>query len=199
MCSSENELIPDARQVDLEEMIMKNEEQFVMVRLPLSGEQISAADVIAKEIAENNAENEWRFARHHYAACDDLVRAIGTPVTGGNLDSSRESFEKFYAQMCSKATGHDTTPEYVSGLRTRDTYGNRTFLNNVWKAWPEYVQYSNAYTAERDVEIARLKEILSLFAQYEKLMDAGADTPAMAAYAIFSQTVAEILNEGSGV
>lgn len=89
MCSSENELIPDARQVDLEEMIMKNEEQFVMVRLPLSGEQISAADVIAKEIAENNAENEWRFARHHYAACDDLVRAIGTPVTGGNLDSSR--------------------------------------------------------------------------------------------------------------
>ncbi|GCE85120.1 hypothetical protein [Komagataeibacter diospyri] len=39
MCSSENELIHDARQVHLEELIMKNEEQFVMVRLPLSDEQ----------------------------------------------------------------------------------------------------------------------------------------------------------------
>ncbi|GAN86392.1 hypothetical protein [Komagataeibacter intermedius] len=41
MCSSENELIHDVRQVHLEELIMKNEEQFVMVPVRLSAEQSS--------------------------------------------------------------------------------------------------------------------------------------------------------------
>lgn len=57
----------------------------VFVRLPLSEEQISAADAIAKEIAENNAENEWRFARHHFASCDNLVRSMGASVQGEEL------------------------------------------------------------------------------------------------------------------
>lgn len=52
----------------------------VFVRLPLSDEQIKAVDQIAKEIAENNAECEWRFARHHFSSCDDLVLKLGSAV-----------------------------------------------------------------------------------------------------------------------
>jgi hypothetical protein len=57
----------------------------VFVRLPLDEAQIGAVDAIAKEIVENNTENEWRFVRHHFAACDNLVCSMGTPVTGGDL------------------------------------------------------------------------------------------------------------------
>lgn len=90
----------------------------VFVRLPLSEEQREAF------VTEMDCGAE----------AEQAILAIGTPVMGSNLDPSRECFEKFYAQMCAKATGHDTSPEYVSGLRTGDNYGGRTFLNNVWEA-----------------------------------------------------------------
>ena len=126
----------------------------VFVRLPVTDEQ---------------AQEMYRAYCAAYASSSLTTRgtatqaallAIGTPVTGGNLDPSRESFEKFYAQMCTRATGHNTTPEYVSGLRTGDTYGGRTYLNNVWQAWPEYVQYSQSHIAALEAEVVRLREAL---------------------------------------
>lgn len=120
----------------------------VFVRLPLSGAEAAIMrDHIMAQILTTDA-------------LEHTLHAIGTPVTGGNLDPSRESFEKFYAQMCARATGHNTTPEYVSGLRMGDTYGSRTFLNNIWQAWPEYVQYSQAQIAALEAEVVRLREAL---------------------------------------
>ncbi|QOF94264.1 hypothetical protein IFJ82_09900 [Novacetimonas hansenii] len=69
MSSSENELIHDARQVDLDEVIMQNEEQFVMVRLPLSAAQRET--VVA----------EMMFAGTPVAdAFEKAILAIGTPI-----------------------------------------------------------------------------------------------------------------------
>ncbi|WP_281650202.1 hypothetical protein [Novacetimonas hansenii] len=63
MSSSENELIHDARQVDLDEVIMKNEEQFVMVRLPLSAAQKAAVYDLTNK-----------------GGAADAILAIGTPI-----------------------------------------------------------------------------------------------------------------------
>ncbi|KAB8122428.1 hypothetical protein D3W54_14650 [Komagataeibacter medellinensis] len=68
MCSSENELISDARQVDLEEMIMQNEEQLVIVRLPLSDIQ---ARVIRMALS-SSMKSDQAFIR--------MVREVGTPI-----------------------------------------------------------------------------------------------------------------------
>ena len=51
--------------------------------------------------------------------------------------------------------------------------------------------------AEKDAEIARLKDMLSLFVEYEKLMDDGEDVAAMSVYADFTKEVTAALNEGS--
>ncbi|MFW6681706.1 hypothetical protein [Komagataeibacter intermedius] len=60
MCSSENELIHDVRQVHLEEMIMKNEEQFVMVPVRLSSEQASLVGPIVA--------HDWGIIIQHASA-----------------------------------------------------------------------------------------------------------------------------------
>lgn len=126
----------------------------VFVRLPLSADDVRKMDIaIARSWITQAKPAQEKCA-------EDGILAIGTPVTGGNLDPSRESFEKFYAQMCARATGHNTTPEYVSGLRTGDTYGGRTYLNNVWQAWPEYVQYSQSHIAALEAEVVRLRGVI---------------------------------------
>ncbi|MFT8723302.1 MAG: hypothetical protein ABF759_12130, partial [Acetobacter malorum] len=126
----------------------------VFVRLPVTDEQ---------------AQEMYRAYCAAYASSSLTTRGIatqaalfevGTPVHSGNLDPSRECFEKFYAQMCARATGHDTTPEYVSGLRTGNNYGGRTFLNNAWQAWPDYVKYVQAQIAALEAEVVRLREDL---------------------------------------
>ncbi|KAA8387075.1 hypothetical protein FOH24_07205 [Acetobacter tropicalis] len=115
------------------------------MRLPLSDEQreafITAVD--CGEVAEQ------------------AVLSIGTSVTGAGLDPSRDSFEAFYSQMCTKATGcAGVNPDYVRGLRSGDGYGYRTFLNNAWEAWPEFIDFAQAKLTERDAEIARLRKSL---------------------------------------
>lgn len=169
MCSSENELIHDVRQVHLEELIMKNEEQFVMVRLPLSDRQVSEFNK-----AENGEHTRTSF-----------IRSVGTPIPPcadvETVGWGREtSFVDIKAPGCHAVSIHKEWEGGIPLVRRTDMEAQAAKV-----------------AAEKDAEIGRLKEILSLFAQYENLMDAGADIPAMAAYAIFSQTVAKTLNEGS--
>lgn len=114
----------------------------VFVRLPLNEEQI----IKLYNPKQSGNEN---------------LLSIGTPVTGADLDPSRDSFEAFYSQMCTKATGcAGVNPDYVRGLRSGDGYGYRTFLNNVWEAWPEFIDFAQAQLAARDAEIVRLREAL---------------------------------------
>jgi len=84
MCSSENELIHDVRQVHLEELIMKNEEQFVMVRFPMTDRQKD--DLLLHDIAP-----------------DDVLEAvtnIGTPIL------PCEDVEPFYALIGGGSTAY---------------------------------------------------------------------------------------------
>lgn len=143
---------------------MSEEPTGVFVQLPLSAEQ----EVVCKHCARHDRYN-------------NLIRAIGTPVMGGELNPSRECFEKFYAAMCAKATGHNTTPEYVSGLREGDNYGGRAFLNNIWEAWPDYVQYAQAALVERyhagwvagkrDAHLSYTRQIAALEAEVVRLRE----------------------------
>ncbi|GCD73939.1 hypothetical protein NBRC3299_0231 [Acetobacter pasteurianus NBRC 3299] len=125
----------------------------VFVRLPLSDAQVlELLDAYTGDKKTTNPKME------------DALLAIGTPVTGGELDASRECFERFYAQMCAKATGcAGVTPDCVRGLRSGDSYGGRAFLNNIWEAWPDFVDYALAKLAERGAEIARLEAKQSLY------------------------------------
>jgi len=66
--SSSDELIHDARQVDLDEVIMKNEEQFVMVRLPLSDIQTR----VIRMALSSSMKSDQAFIR--------MVREVGTPI-----------------------------------------------------------------------------------------------------------------------
>ncbi|MBY4639685.1 hypothetical protein K6L44_06670 [Gluconacetobacter entanii] len=54
-----------------------------------------------------------------------------------------------------------------------------------------------AQVAVRDAEIARLREMLSLFVEYEKLMDDGEDGAGMIVYAEFAKQARAALNEGA--
>ncbi|WP_406238146.1 hypothetical protein ACF3NX_12480 [Acetobacter orientalis] len=121
----------------------------VFVRLPLSEEQRGLM-VDAAALGQPDDSH------------DKAILTICTPVTGGELDTSRESFEQFYAQMCTEATGRaGVMPDYVRGLRNGDNYGpRRLFLNNVWEAWPNFAIFALAKLAEKDAEIARYREAL---------------------------------------
>ena len=120
----------------------------------------------------------------------ESLLAIGAPVTGGELDASRECFERFYSQMCTQATGcSGVTPDYVRELRCGDNYGGRAFLNNIWEAWPDFVDYALAKLAEKDAEITGIRKALTLFAEYEKLMDNSEDVRAMRVYAELQEMV----------
>ncbi|MGO2959308.1 MAG: hypothetical protein ACTIDN_09765 [Acetobacter sp.] len=129
----------------------------VFVRLPLSEEQLKNVDRLAQEISENNSENEWRFHRHYVAACEELITAIGNPVTSADM-------------LVITILG--TLRDPVPCVRQSDAL---------------------AKLAEKDAEIARLREILSLFTAYESLMDAGEDVAAMEAYANLQLKVQEAL------
>ncbi|BBC81244.1 F-box/kelch-repeat protein [Acetobacter orientalis] len=91
-------------------------------------------------------------------------KTIGIPVKVEDFNRSRECFEAFYAEMCAKATGcSGVTTDYVRGLRCGDNYGGRVFLNNIWEAWPDFVDQVMPLLASRDAEIARLNEELSVY------------------------------------
>ncbi|MBM9401601.1 hypothetical protein JUN65_08375 [Gluconacetobacter azotocaptans] len=61
----------------------------VVVRLPLTDAQIQKIKEVASEIAEN----DFRFHHHFTAACDDLARAIGTPVEACGLETAAWGLE----------------------------------------------------------------------------------------------------------
>ena len=114
----------------------------VFVRLPLSGAQINSADAIAKEIAENNAENEWRFARHHFASCDNLVRSMGTPVTGGK-------------EICSGIVKwHENDIEPTLETYVPNAFGRGTSVKIVT------LSDHQAQIAALEAEVVRLREVI---------------------------------------
>ncbi|MEZ7136869.1 hypothetical protein [Komagataeibacter sp. SM21] len=184
MCSSEHELIHDVRQVHLEELIMKNEEQFVMVPVRLSEEELSLVGAIVA--------HDWGI----------IIQHVGTPIPPC-ADVETVDLSEYMPEYHDQGMGCGLEDRGITDRYEAMGYGWDQALERVCSELPEMVRYTDMeaqvakVAAEKDAEIARLKEILSLFAQYENLMDAGADTPAMAAYAIFSQTVAKTLNEGS--
>lgn len=121
--------------------------ELLLIQIPMSAENVMT---VRKHIMSQCVTND---------AIVNGIRAIGTPVQDGDLNSSRECFEAFYAEMCANATGCKfVTTDYVRGLRCGDNYGSRPFLNYIWEAWPNFVAYALAKLAERDAEIAKLRE-----------------------------------------
>ena len=170
MCGSE-ELIHDARQVDLEEMIMTNETPLYLVPGRLTDEQdtVIRRNMIGGPILD--PADMFAF----------LVRTIGTPIqpcadveTVAILKGSTAGYSSVTGPL-----GHMPIPEYQLVRRT------------------DMEAQVARVAAEKDAEIARLKDMLSLFVEYEKLMDDGEDVAAMSVYADFTKEVTAALNEGS--
>lgn len=139
----------------------------VVVRLPLSEDDCTLL-IDASSFGEPNDSH------------DKAILAIGTPVTGGELCSIGYINEDAIRGL---ATG-----VYRSASIFRDE--DKEHYDTVALA---RLSDTQSQIAARDAEIARLREVLSLFTAYESLMDDGEDVAAMAAYANLQQKVYEAL------
>lgn len=172
MCSSENELIHDVRQVHLEELIMKNEEQFVMVPVRLSAEQSS---LVGPMVA-----HDWGI----------IIQHAGTPIppcadveTVGYVHGDYPK-QGHRAVMC--------PPSMRDPISGRIEHFDTALVRRT-----DMEAQVARVAAEKDAVTGRLKEVLTLFTEYEKLMDSGEDVAGMMAYADLQKQVRAALNEGS--
>lgn len=143
----------------------------VFVGLPLSGEQIVS---IAGWIPGSREElrNE---------VLPSIFSIIGTPVHGGKFDIVGWVAPELFANFDKILTG-----TVVSSVMTDS------------KTLP-LVRQSDAQAAIAAVrsENVRLREILALFSEYEKLMDSGEDVAGMMVYAELWKWVHESLKGGA--
>ena len=144
---------------------MSKDVKGVFVRLPLSEKQL----------------NEL----HHtvmYCEEEAALRNIGNPVTCGELETEVVRVREYRKDIELPWTYHKAPPsdqdasEYELEVDRLITH-----------------KQALAKLAEKDAEIARLREVLSLFTVYESLMNDGEDVAAMAAYANLQLKVHEAL------
>ena len=146
---------------------MSKDVKGVFVSLPLSEDQLNELYHAVMYLGEEAA-----------------LRNIGTPVTGCDLEPL--AFVNADRLKWKIETNNDVCLTF-SG---KPHFGGGT-LNLI----DGIVLHSDALTklAEKDAEIARLRDVLSLFTAYESLMDDGEDVAAMAAYANLQLKVHEAL------
>lgn len=113
---------------------------------------------------------------------DKALIAIGTPVMGGELETEVVRVREHRKDIELPWTYHKAPPsdqdasEYELEVDRLITH-----------------KQALAKLAEKDTEIALLREVLSLFTAYESLMDDGEDVAAMAAYANLQLKIQEAL------
>ena len=177
MCSSENELIHDVRQVHLEELIMKNEEQFVMIRLPLTDEHVTA--IRREHIGGPILDPADMFERQ--------AKIVGTPIPPC-ADVETVVF---------RITPH-SMPEDPSYLRAppspSDCSEHELYVDALIRRTDMEAQVAKV-VAEKDAEIGRLRGILTEIAESDGIDNAlDPDRNKRIAY----QNLQTDLNEGSG-
>ncbi|BCZ76014.1 hypothetical protein [Komagataeibacter phage phiKX1] len=148
-------------------------EQYYLVRLPLTDEQCMLA---------NEAPHKPGFQGTRLEAS---ICAVATPIQPcadvETVGYGREtSFAELKERGCHAVSIHKAWDGGIPLVRRTDMEAQVARV-----------------AAEKDAEIARLKDMLSLFVEYEKLMDDGEDVAAMSVYADFTKEVTAALNEGA--
>lgn len=150
---------------------MSKDVKGVFVRLPLSDDHVLTllnAYTGDKETTNPNMEAS--------------LISIGTPVTDGELPTEVVRVREHCKDIELPWTHHKVPPsdqdasEYELEVDRLITH-----------------KQALAKLAEKDAEIARLRDVLSLFTAYESLMDDGEDVAAMAAYANLQLKVHEAM------
>lgn len=157
MCSSENELIHDVRQVHLEELIMNNEEQFVMVRFPLTDEQVDAFC--------DSAETEMEVSDDNRKAVDAAIRTISTPIPPCE-DVETVDLSEYMPEYHDQGMGCGLEDRGITDRYEAMGYGWDQALERVCSELPEMVRRTDMeaqvarVAAEKDAEIVRLRDAL---------------------------------------
>ncbi|QHC34125.1 hypothetical protein [Komagataeibacter xylinus] len=186
MCSSENELIPDVRQVDLEDMIMKNEEQFVMVRLPLTDEQ--------RMVAYGAPYKPGRKG----SAMEASILAIGTPIPPC-ADVETVDLSEYMPEYHDQGMGCGLEDRGITDRYEAMGYGWDQALERVCSELPEMVHRTDMeaqvarVAAEKD---AVIKELIYVLGEVQNLSD-GSFEPKDTARRKIYELVTAALNEGA--